>query len=139
MTTILNTTRFNAPTVTAVPSTAQTALLTTPAQTTASHAPTAYVNIHCSKSYSLAEAAGVGIAAGVVVASIIILAFIFIRRRQTRTRKISPTISPNVLVTGPMNHNGDEWEKYREGSKDVIVEGNGSLKYKEPPTYTKSV
>jgi hypothetical protein len=55
------------------------------------------------------------------------------------TRKISPTISPNVLVTGPMNHNGDEWEKCREGSKDVIVEGNGSLKYKEPPTYTKSV
>jgi hypothetical protein len=104
-----------------------------------SHALTAYVNIHYSKSYSLAEAAGVGIAAGVVVASIIVLAFIFIRRRQTRTRRISPTISPNVLVTGPMNHNKDEWDKYREGSKDSIVKGNGSLKYKEPPTYTKSV
>ena len=139
MTTILTTTRFNVPTIAAVPSTIQTTLLTTPAQTTANHAPTAYVNIHCSKPYSLAEAAGVGLAAGVVVASIIVLAFIFIRRRQTRTPKISPTISPNVLVTGPMNHNRDEWEKYREGSKDVIVEGNGSLKYKEPPTYMKSV
>jgi len=139
MATILTTTRFNAPTVTAVPSAAQTTLLTTLVQTTASHAPTAYVNIHCSKSYSLAEAAGVGIAAGVVVASIIVLAFIFIRRRQTRTRKISPTISPNVLVTGPVSHNRDEWEKYREGSKGAIVKGNGSLKYKEPPTYTKSV
>jgi hypothetical protein len=117
----------DAPTVTAVPSTAQATLLTTP------------VNNHCSKSYSLAKAAGVGVAAGVVVASIIVLAFIFIRRRQTRIRKISPTISPNVLVTGPMGHFRDEWEKSREGSKDVIVKGNGSLKNKEPPTYTNSV
>jgi hypothetical protein len=139
MTTVLTTTQSDAPTVTAVPSTAQTTLLTTPAQTTASHAPTAYVNMSCSKSYSLAEAASVGVAAGAVVASIIVLAFIFIRRRQIRTRKISPTISPNVLVTGPMDHNRDEWEKYREGSKDVIVKGNGSLKYKEPPMYTKLV
>jgi hypothetical protein len=139
MTTVLTTTQSDAPTVTAAPSAAQTTLLTTPAQTTASHAPTAYVNMSYSKSYSLAEAAGVGVAAGAVVASIIVLAFIFIRRRQIRTRKISPTISPNVLVTGPMDHNRDEWEKDREGSKDVIVKGNGSLKYKEPPMYTKLV
>jgi hypothetical protein len=139
MTTLLTTTRPDAPTVTAVPSTAQTTLQTTPAQTTAIHAPTAYVNISCSKSYSLAEAAGVGVAAGAIVASIIVLAFIFIRRRQTRARKISPTVSPNVLVTGPMDHKRDEWEKDGEGSKDAIVKGNGSLKYKEPPMYTKLV
>jgi hypothetical protein len=38
-----------------------------------------------------------------------------------------------------MSHDRDQWEKYREGSEDVIVEGNAGLKYKEPPTYTKSV
>jgi hypothetical protein len=93
---------------------------------------------YCSESHSLAMAAGVGIAAGVIVALIIILGFVFIRRRQTRPRKITPTISPNVLVTGPMVDDTHEWEEYHEEPKDV-VRSAGCLMKNEPPMYTKTV
>jgi hypothetical protein len=112
---------------------------TTAAVATASAPYCGTVVLH-SKSYSLAEAAGVGIAVGVVAASIIILTFLFIRRRQTRARKTSPTISPNVLVTGPMDHNSSGWEHQSEEPKVVGMKGSGSgsLEHKEPPVYTKS-
>jgi hypothetical protein len=92
---------------------------------------------NCPKTHSLATAAGVGIGVGVFVATIIILAFIFIHRRQSRARKVLPTISPNVLVTGPMTEDKHEWEEYHEQPKG-LGRGGGSVKHKDPPTYTKS-
>ena len=91
---------------------------------------------YCDTKHAIAVGAGVGIGVGVLVASIIVLAFIFIRRRQDRARKHSPTISPDVLVTGP-GHKGD-WEQYHEEQQEV-VKGEGGLKHKEPPVYIKSV
>jgi hypothetical protein len=138
-------------TVTATPATAasteylhSTAQSTTSAPSVATAESTAYscpfVNIEsCTGSgHSLGAAAGVGVAVGATVASIIIGAFFFFRRRQTRARKISPTIAPDVLVRGPLDHDRGEWEEYREESKDV-VQGSGVLKHNEPPTYMKSV
>ncbi|KAE9378717.1 hypothetical protein N431DRAFT_450662 [Stipitochalara longipes BDJ] len=122
--------------------TAQITLLTT-AASTASVAPTrpfvqVGTNNYCPNSHSLAEAAGVGISVGVFAASIVILTFVLIRRHQTRARKISPTIAPDVLVSGPMAHTDRGWEEYVEKSNN-FVPGGGTLKRKEPPMYTKSV
>lgn len=97
---------------------------------------TYYVDGYCPPQHSLAMATGVGVAAGVFVAAIIILAFAFFRRRQTRRRKSSQTISPDVLVTGPMVDNTERWEEYHE-EPQTIVQGRGSLKNKEPPAYAK--
>jgi hypothetical protein len=81
---------------------------------------------NCPKTNSLATAAGVGVGVGVFVATIIILAFVFIHHRQSRARKALPTISPDVLVTGPMTHDKHEWEEYHEQPKG-LVKGGGSV------------
>lgn len=84
-------------------------------------------------------AAGVGIACGIVTAALIILAFVFFRRRQARKARSGPTISPDVLVRGPMGERDDGWEEYREETHGVVDHGKGgSVKGgKEPPHYTK--
>jgi hypothetical protein len=93
---------------------------------------------YCPKTHSLATAAGVGVGVGGFVATIIILAFVFLRRRQSRARKALPTISPNVLVTGPMTHDNHEGEEYHEQPKGLI-KGGGSVKHKDAPMYTEKI
>lgn len=134
-----------APAATSSILTAPVTLLTTAAtastDTSAYTSPT-FVSVdgdsgYCPKSHSLAEAAGVGISVGAFVAVIVILAFILIPRRQTRARRMSPTIAPDVLVRGPMVDHAGEWEEYREEPKE-ITRGE-SLKHKEPPMYATGV
>ncbi|KAN0115437.1 hypothetical protein V8E51_004981 [Hyaloscypha variabilis] len=138
MTTIILTSTATAPVATSSIEPTQMTLLTTAASSVVTTTASAGLDYYCPKSHSLAEAAGVGIAVGALVAAIVIMAFALIRRRQTRARKMSPTIAPDVLVTGPMVDNQGGWEDHREESKNLGSAG-GNPKISEPPTYAKRV